>query len=434
MLPPISVDALGKRFARFDPDRPRTFQEAVSRGWRRLRAVDSFWALRDISFEVGAGEMMGVIGANGAGKSTLLRLVGGVGKAEEGAICTRGRIGALLELGSDFHPDLSGRENVFVTGVVSGLRRKEVAERFDDIVAFAELESFIDSPLRTYSTGMQMRLAFAVAAHINPDILLIDEVLAVGDLSFQEKCLERIRHFKEDGTAILLVSHDMNVVRELCDQAIWLREGHIVSRGSPNAVVGQYSASMRYGNDQRQREARFREDGNGLELDKTRFGSLEMEIRDVRLMDGLGQEVDSVLAGAPLRVEIDYYAPEPITAPIVGVTLTRADNLICYDTSSAADGLILPTVEGAGRMELVLERLDLGAGSYFVDVGVYKSDWSYTYDYHWHVYPLQVNAPPGEKGVIHAPHRWKLEQERVPVARERAISSNNSLPREQHSS
>jgi len=236
----IVVHSVGKSFRLFHPRRPRTLQEAVLQGLSGLRPVERFWALREISFSVAPGKMVGIMGANGAGKSTLLRLIGGVGRPDEGQIHVHGRIGALLDLGAGFHPDLTGKENVYINGVISGLSRKEVNRSFDSIVHFAELEDFIDSPLRVYSTGMQMRLAFAIAAHIEPEVLLIDEVLAVGDISFQQKCIQRIERFKSQGCTILLVSHEPALIAEQCDEAIWLRAGKMVSYDKASAVTKQY--------------------------------------------------------------------------------------------------------------------------------------------------------------------------------------------------
>ncbi len=236
----IVVRSVGKSFHRYHPGRPRTLQETVARGPGGLKPVDRFWALRDVSFSVSPGKMLGIMGANGAGKSTLLRLIGGVGRPDEGQVFVSGRIGALLDLGAGFHPDLTGRENVYINGVISGLTRKEVSRSFDSIVDFAELEDFIDSPLRVYSTGMQMRLAFAIAAHIDPEVLLIDEVLAVGDISFQQKCIRRIEQFASQGCTILLVSHEPRTILELCDEAIWLRAGKLVCHGEVAMVTEQY--------------------------------------------------------------------------------------------------------------------------------------------------------------------------------------------------
>jgi lipopolysaccharide transport system ATP-binding protein len=236
----LIVEKLGKCYSRHNPNRPRSIHEALLRGLRSLRATENFWALRDVSFRVPRGSMLGVIGRNGAGKSTLLRLLGGVERPDEGVVTCRGRLGALLTLGAGFHPDLTGRENVFVSGVIHGLTRAEVRERFDSIVEFAEVADFIDDPLRIYSSGMQMRLRFAVAIHMEPEILLIDEVLSVGDAAFQRKCLERIEQIKARGCTIVLISHDVGSIRQMCDAAIWLDAGRISGHGAPEAVVKQY--------------------------------------------------------------------------------------------------------------------------------------------------------------------------------------------------
>lgn len=239
----VLVRGLGKRFRRYHADRPSKVKHLLTRR-RHLRPIDEFWGLRNVDLAIGAGRMVGVIGHNGAGKSTLMRLIGGVGRPDEGRIVTTGRIAALLELGAGSHPDLSGRDNVMLTGVIAGLTRRDVLTRFDSIVAFAELEDFVDSPLRMYSTGMQMRLAFAVAVHTDPDILLIDEVLSVGDAAFQKKCLEAIAAYKRNGSAILLISHDLNHVRELCDEVYWLKQGQVAAHGEPQALCAQYAEAM----------------------------------------------------------------------------------------------------------------------------------------------------------------------------------------------
>lgn len=240
----IAVHGLGKQFRRYHMDRPKTLKDAFIKGLHRMKPADRFWALRDVSFSVPRGRMVGIIGGNGSGKSTLLRVVGGVVRPNEGRAEVQGRLGALIDLGAGFHGDLTGRENIFVNGVIGGLTRAEVASRFESIVDFAELEEFIDSPLSTYSTGMQMRLGFAVAIHTDPEVLLIDEVLSVGDLSFQHKCLERINQFKTEGTSIILASHDMKTVQELCDQVLWLHKGRLVAFGDPDLVIGKYVAYM----------------------------------------------------------------------------------------------------------------------------------------------------------------------------------------------
>ena len=235
----IAVEGVSKKFRHWEPNMAMTLQEVVMRGFRRRRR-GYFWALADVSFQVNPGRMVGIMGFNGAGKSTLLRLVAGVGKPTRGRIDIRGRLGTILDLGVGFNPELTGRENIYISGVCSGLTRREVSERFDSIVAFSEVPEFLDYPLRTYSSGMRVRLAFAVASHIEPEVLLIDEVLAVGDMAFQQKCMDRLQSFKRNGCTGLIVSHAPQAVLNLCDDAIWLDKGRVVAYGPAKDVVAQY--------------------------------------------------------------------------------------------------------------------------------------------------------------------------------------------------
>jgi lipopolysaccharide transport system ATP-binding protein len=242
MRPAVSVHQVSKRFRRYHADAPGTIHEALLRGFKKLMPAEQFWGLRDVSFRIAPGRMVGVVGRNGAGKSTLLRLIARVGRPDEGRIEVNGQVRALLNLGAGFHPELTGRENLFINGVVGGLTRREVAGHFDSIIEFAELEDFVDSPLRTYSSGMQMRLAFSIAIHSSPDILLIDEVLAVGDIAFQRKCLDRIAELKAGGCAIVFVTHDAVAVEQLCEEALWLRAGRVGAYGPSQSVVARYLA------------------------------------------------------------------------------------------------------------------------------------------------------------------------------------------------
>jgi len=356
--------------------------------------------------------MVGIIGPNGAGKSTLLRLIGGIERPDEGQVVVQGRIDALLDLGAGFHPDLTGRENVFINGVIAGLTRQEIAERFDSIVDFAELREFIDSPLRTYSTGMHVRLGFAVAAHLEPEILLIDEVLAVGDLAFQRKCLGRIAQFKAEGCTIVLVSHDLSAVRQLCDEALWLRRGKVAAYGPAELVADQYMAEVSAETRRRTPAAvpvEHTRSGTELRINENRLGSLEMQIVDVHLVDQEGRLANELDSGESLSVQLEYLAPEPISEPIFVVTIRREDGLVCYDTSTEAAGLRLPAVHGAGHIAFHVERLDLIGGQYHIDVGVFERQWAYAYDYHWHVYPLTVRPTGAEKGIVCPPHSWAVQ-------------------------
>ncbi|MCY7383956.1 MAG: Wzt carbohydrate-binding domain-containing protein [Microcoleus sp. CAN_BIN18] len=402
----IVVNGLGKRFNRYSADRPFTIMEAALWGWRRMKPQAHFWALRDISFSVSPGEMLGILGKNGAGKSTLLQLVGGIGRAEEGTIQVNGKIGGLLDLGAGFHSDLTGRENVFVGAVVAGLTRREAARRFDDIVEFAELEQFIDSPMRTYSTGMQMRLAFSVAIHTDPEVLLVDEHLSVGDVAFQAKCLNKITEFKTKGCAIVLISHNAGQIQKLCDRALWLKSGEIVAYGEPEVVAGQYLSEMRSETEKRtpMRPPEVTSTGSELRVNENRFGSLEVEITDVKVLPD--EEIDS---GDAVTIEIHYSVPKQISAAIFGVTISREDGQNCFDTNTNQMGRLVPLAKGEGKIRLHLDRLDLGNGQYYVNAGVYEKSWAYAYDYHWHVYPLYVRSTVHQKTILCPPYHWEFE-------------------------
>ena len=236
----ITVEGVSKRFV-LHHLRARSFQEALV-NWiqRRDSSVDPFWALRDVSFEVQAGDSFGLLGPNGSGKSTLLKIMTRVLEPDAGHVVINGNVSALIELGAGFHPDLSGRENVFLLASILGIPRREMARRFDDIVSFAELERFIDEPVKHYSSGMYMRLGFSVAIHVDPDILIIDEVLAVGDAHFQEKCIGVLDRFRQEGRTLLLVSHDLDLVQRFCDRAVYLNHGRVQAYGPTGAVVRQY--------------------------------------------------------------------------------------------------------------------------------------------------------------------------------------------------
>jgi lipopolysaccharide transport system ATP-binding protein len=406
----IAARGIGKRYARYE-SRPQTVRQLIS-GWRR-RSVEHFWALRALDLDVRRGEMLGVIGQNGSGKSTLLRILGGVMRPDEGGLRVDGRIGGLLQLGVGFHSDLSGRENVYTNAIIAGLTRREVARRFDSIVDFAELEDFIDSPLRTYSTGMRMRLGFATAVHTDPDVLLIDEVLTVGDLAFQRKCLERIQQYKAAGCSIVFVTHSLGEVEEHCDRALWLHKGRVAAYGDSEQVAEQYRTAMMEETRRRTPStagSRFTARGVELVLNENRYGSLEMEIEDVRLKNAAGLEAQEIESSTGLIVEIHYHAPRPLRSPIFNVSIISERDVQCCDVSTDAGGLELPDLHGRGRVVLHLGRLDLAAGEYFVNAGAYEAEWSHTYDYHWRAYPLRVRSEKVDGGVLSPPRRWELFQ------------------------
>jgi len=408
--PAITVHGLGKEFRRYSSNRPSKIKHLVMGGLMRRSSRKTFWCLRDITFEVQKGQMLGIIGPNGSGKSTLLRLIGGVGRPDRGHLSVKGRIGALFDLGAGFHQDLDGRDNIYISGVVSGLTRKQISERFDDIVAFSELGNYLDNPLRTYSSGMKMRLAFAVAINIDPDILLIDEILYVGDLGFQSKCLEQIQLFKKRGCTILLVSHDLVQVENLCDSVVWIKNGHLAGHGAPKDIIQAYTQEIN--NETRKRtpsgvEAEIPKNGTNLRLNENRFGSLEVEITAIRIVNPNGDCVDVFHVGDPLRIEIDYTAHAPVEIPIFGVTISKEDGQICCEMMFEKNRFNLVDSQRKGSMRLDVERLDLTGGEYFLDIGIYEKNWEFAYDYHWHVYPLHIVPTCPYKGILQPPHKWE---------------------------
>ncbi len=410
----VIVENVGIEFSRAQGTR-----RGVRLGWLCRGAKGetraTFWGLRHVSFTVDPGQMLGVIGANGAGKSTLLRLLGGIGRPTTGRIEVHGRIAALLDLGGGVLGDLTGRENAILAGVVAGLLRSEVIERLPEIVRFAELEGFIDAPARTYSSGMMMRLAFSVAVHTDPEVLLVDEFLSVGDLAFQAKCRARITALRQSGCAIVMVSHSMDQVRELCDSVLWLERGEMRASGSAETVADLYEADMREKALRRTADAPAKIVGPGMELRPrdNRLGSLEMEITDVKLHPGY-----TITSGDPLEVEITFVTSERIPSPILAVSIVREDGTLCVDTNTQLAQVSIPDVQHSGRISFRIERLELGAGSYFVNVGLFESNWTHAYDYHSEVYPLTVQGTPAHKGVIAPKCRWRFEAPARPAAHE----------------
>ena len=414
----IVVSGLSKKYP-YRPPRPTVVAPNAGTD-RRIDGKRDFWALRDIDFGVGRGEMFGIIGANGAGKSTLLRLVGGVGRPTKGAVKTQGRVGALLELGADFHPELTGRENAITSGVINGLTRREMRYLMDDIIEFAGLRDFIDAPVRTYSSGMLVRLAFAIVVSTQPDVLLIDEVLAVGDQDFQARCLARIDEFKRSGCAILLVTHDTELAGQMCDQVLWLHKGAVAEVGGPEKVIASYLRATDLETRRRtpadwavDRTA----DGTELRMLDNRFGSMELQITDVRFLDSNNFRSRYIRRGEGLRIEIDYESRDPLPAPNFGVIIRQEDNRILFDGNVPGTTLGLNEVRGSGTVVLRFDRLDLNSGTYLVDVGAYKQDWAYAYDYHWRAYPLNVVSASLVKGAVNPPHQWEFIGEKTFRAR-----------------
>lgn len=405
----IEVTDLCKDFRNPQEPGPLTWR-GLFRGLGRP-ARPSVSALRDVSLSVSAGEMLGVIGRNGAGKSTLLNLLAGVIRPTRGSISIDGRIGGLLELGGGFVDDLTGRENVVLAGVSAGLTRREVYSRLNDIAEFAEMTAFLDTPVRTYSTGMRMRLAFSVAVHTSPDVLLVDEFLSVGDLAFQARCRGRIADLRSAGCAIVLVSHGMGEVRETCDRVLWLRDGGVAALDDPDVVASQYEEEMHQRTLQLSPSAAEPARNRRKRAPGQRIGSREMEIAGVQFPGG-----NALRSGAPFVLEIAYRGGRSDLAPIFVVSITNDSGAVCVDTNTEAARISTERLPSPGTIRFSIPRLELRAGRYFANVGIFDPDWSHAYDHHWQMYPFSVDGAPSQRGIVAPLCKWDTPPVPAPVS------------------
>jgi lipopolysaccharide transport system ATP-binding protein len=407
-----------------------------------LRPEETFPALQGVSFSVPAGRTYGIIGRNGSGKSTALKLVAGITKPTTGTVKVEGRISALIELGAGFHPEISGRENVFINGIMLGLTKREVTRRFDEIVEFAEMQQFIDAPVKTYSSGMYMRLGFAVAIHVDPDVLLVDEVLAVGDEGFTHKCLDKFGEFKRRGKTILLVTHSLNLVERFCDEALWLDSGKVRGSGDPKRVVGAYLTDV--GRSEEKELARTEEraqEGAVHEADpessvqspapipstlddmtrsdEGRWGSREIEITGVAFKTAQGEVAHIFQSGDPMSIHLSVRAHQASSDFVFGIGIYSADGVNCYGTNTHLEGFMPQEARGEGEVTFGIESLDLVEGTYKLDVAVHKRD-GYPYDYHRLLYTFRVKSRSNEVGIYRPRHAWtfspniKLRREGFP--------------------
>ncbi len=351
-----------------------------------------FWPLRQVSFTVNRGETVGIVGPNGAGKSTLLKLITGILEPTEGEILVNGRVASLLELGAGFHPDLTGRENIYLNGSIYGLSRQEIRERMPDIIEFAGLGEFIDTPVKHYSSGMYVRLGFAIAVHTEPDLLLVDEVLAVGDAAFQRKSLERLDEFRRQGVTVIFVSHSPEMVRSLSSRAIWLEDGRVWADGPAEMVVARYLAET-WASEEESIKQQPEEEEEKEEENPRRWGTGKLVIEGVRLLDETGQERMHFHPGEPLTVEIRYCAKVRIPEPVFGLAIHRTDGVHVTGPNTAFAGCQIPWVEGPGVVRYRVPSLPLLEGSYQISLAAHNREDTEMFDYHDRLYLLRVLAP-----------------------------------------
>lgn len=384
MEPAVRFENVSKRFV-FNKQKSGSFLESIISffpvGNKNKPAPEdsSLWALRDVSFDILPGEGFGIIGRNGSGKSTALKMVARILQPNEGKIYVQGRVSALLELGAGFHPDLTGRENIYLNAAVLGLQEDEVAARFDDIVEFSELGKFIDMQVKYYSSGMFMRLGFSVAIHVEPDVLIVDEILAVGDQAFQTKCLDKILELKARGTTILMVSHNLNQLQTICTNLVWIEQGDVIAAGPTDDVISKYVA-FSYERHNKNR---------GGELFE-RVGDREVEITAVHLLNEVGEETAVYKTNAPMTIEIEYHAHKPIPNPEFGIAIHRNDGVQVNGPNTRLAGMDLGVVEGKGVVQYKIETLPLLPASYQITTAVHDSRYPHCYDMHKNAYTFTI--------------------------------------------
>ena len=424
MEPLIEFEQVSKRFI-LHREKRNTIQEHVAGIFSPRTGGEEFWALRDVSFAVEPGQSLGLVGHNGAGKSTILKLMTRILEPTSGTVRTGGRIAALLELGSGFHPDLSGRDNVFLYGSLMGFSRRDMERRLEEIVDFADIGPFIDSEIKHYSSGMYTRLAFAVATAVDPDVLITDEVLAVGDEAFARKCMERIYNFRRQGKTIIFVSHALDVVRSLCDVGVWLDHGVARKVGAINEVIDGYLSDVN-----RREEARLRQEqernaetqakpDDDLAEEETsepenpfRRGSRELEITQVELLGPGEREQPVFRTHEPLTIRLHYVAHQPIESPVFGIGLYHESGLWLTGPNTGFAEVRLPRVHGPGIIDYHIEDLPLLNGRYQLSVAVVDATQLHTFDLHDRLYRLVVHSDHVAEryGILAIGGQWQINE------------------------
>ncbi len=421
----VRVEGMTKLYRRYGRKQTLgTLKSALLSGMgrRALSPEASVPALVDVSFEIARGEMVGIVGPNGSGKSTLLKLLAGIVHPTRGSVEVRGRLAALLELGAGFHPEISGRENIEINGLLLGLSRRQIAERFDEIVRFAELEEFLDAPLKTYSSGMAVRLGFSIAAHSDPDVLLVDEVLAVGDEAFSHRCLEKFAEFERAGKTILVVSHDLALVSQRCRRAIWLDRGRLQADGPARETVTLYRERVAQEEGNRRQAVGSQLSAVGppreregvpltpplsrREREKTaRIGSGAVVVEEVTLLDGQGRPAGRIVSGEPAVLQMRVRAAAPLSDFVFGFAVSTVSGQSVFGSNTDIDGFRPGEFDGEARVTLEIPAFALGPGVYSLDAAAHARDGA-PYDYRRDVLRFEVTADRPVAGVWNPQRRW----------------------------
>ena len=393
--PAITIDGAAKRFTISHRKTSGLKERLIARVLGRRDEREEFWALDDVSLTVAPGDTLGVVGPNGAGKSTLLQLVAGILEPDRGRVSVGGRVTSLLELGAGFSPDLSGRENVFLNASLHGVSRAATARSFDAIVAFAELERFIDTPVRNYSSGMYMRLGFAVAVHLDPEIILVDEAFAVGDERFQRKCLRKLKDFQEKGVTIILVSHDLSLVDQFASRGCLLVAGRVAALGTPSEVIARYHAVSA---------------GTVGLAEARRWGTREAEVDGVEFLRADGRPAETMVTRDPLTIRIRYRAPAPIPHPVVGLAIYTEGGIHLTGPNTKMCGFPIDRLEGQGAIDYRIERLPLLPGRYLVSASIYDRDLVMPFDHRdrFAAFTVIEGGTAERFGLLELAARWAL--------------------------
>jgi ABC-type polysaccharide/polyol phosphate transport system ATPase subunit len=392
----VSAEGVSKRF-RLYHERNQSLKAAFMRG--RRAKYEEFWALRDIDFAIDAGKTFGLVGHNGSGKSTLLKCLAGILVPDTGTIRTEGKVSALLELGAGFHPELSGRDNVYLNGSILGLSRKQIDRQFDAIVDFAGLETFIDTPVKNYSSGMYVRLGFSVAINVDPEILMVDEVLAVGDENFQRKCMEKFEAFRREGRTVVIVSHALGSMRSMCDEVAWLDHGKLLGVGKPAEVVDEYQGATH--------EDRSADPSTG---GGSRWGTGEIRVTKAELVRS-GRATTRVPTGGDVTIRLHYTADTAITEPVFGIAIHTLEGQHVTGPNTKDTGLSTGVLQGTGCVDLTVPRFMLTPGTYELTVAVYDRSLTHAFDHRDKL--LRFDVLPGDPadrfGVVTLGGTWSVE-------------------------
>lgn len=371
----------------------------------RIRSFKNFWALKEVNLKIQQGQTLGVLGRNGAGKTTLLNIIAGIVFPTQGRVAVNGMVSALLGLGAGFHPELTGEENIYINGSILGLKNKEIRKRFDEIVGFSGLGHFITAPLHTYSTGMYLRLGFSIAVNVDFDILLIDEILGVGDISFQRQCLDKITHFQRENKTIILVSQDMNLINKLCSRAVLLDAGRIVFEGEPEEAAEFYQKVV-CGKE-------LTKSISGSQIPKEawgiRMGTGEVEIVAVKLLNDKNQESGVFKTAESMKVNVKYFVHSEVRDPHFGVAIFKEDGTYCYGPNTRLDGIKIDKLnQGEGEFTIEYKNLNLLPGEYRISVAIWDKEENFAYDHHYAFYRFEVISQKRDHGIVYLEHSWRL--------------------------